>query len=466
LSFTKPSLRARAFRSGVFAGTLPVVAPVILGGAAVFALACPTGLRSLAGPAIALLVAATVAEAFPVPIERVSPGETSFANVFIVTAAIMYGWECGVVIGVLSMLVVELVRRAPAVRLAFNSSLYGLAAAAAGLSSQATPERYRIGLLGALAFYVVDVALLGAAISRARKRSYLRVAVAFFRSTLAPFVVMATTTAVLVRLWADSPWWSLLLAPPLVAIGLHQRSLLATVARQRELDRMKDEFMAVISHELRTPLTSVYGAAVTLEERELDEDMRRRLIGVIRRESTRQTKVISDVLWASKLDANKAAASPKACDVVQIAREVATTAAEAAPESVSIVVDADPLPTVSADPEHLRLVLTNLLDNAIKYSPEGGAISLAVRNEGDRVRLSVSDEGLGIDPDDRERIFEKFTRLDPDMRLGIGGTGLGLYICRRLVEQMHGRLSVTGNGGRGTTFVFEIPTTTEEGGNT
>ena len=108
--------------------------------------------------------------------------------------------------------------------------------------------------------------------------------------------LIPAVTGVLVQLWRQSPWWSLLLAPPLVAIGMPQRSLLETVRRQRELDTLKDEFIAVISHELRTPLASVYGAAVTLEERDLDNEMRWRLLGVIRRESGRLATVVNDVL--------------------------------------------------------------------------------------------------------------------------------------------------------------------------
>ena len=189
-----------------------------------------------------------------------------------------------------------------------------------------------------------SIALLAAAVALIRKQSYATILRSFYASTLVPFGVMAATSAILVHLWMDSPWWALLIVPPLVAVGLHQRSLLATLARQRELDRMKDEFMAVISHELRTPLATVYGAAITLEERDLDEAMQRRLINLIRRESARQTKIVSDVLWASRLDAHKAAGRLQTLDIAAIAREVAATAAESAPESISLEVEADELP--------------------------------------------------------------------------------------------------------------------------
>jgi two-component system phosphate regulon sensor histidine kinase PhoR len=103
-------------------------------------------------------------------------------------------------------------------------------------------------------------------------------------------------------------------------------------------------------------------------------------------------------------------------------------------------------------------VLTNLVDNAIKYSPDGGAVKVQLERDGAKVRFVVRDEGLGIPAAERRRIFEKFYRLDPNMTRGIGGTGLGLYICRELVKRIDGRIWVETNGNRGSVFVVEVPT--------
>jgi signal transduction histidine kinase len=457
-----PRRRLAMLRAAFPPRTAPIIIPVCLAASVVLGLALWDGVTSLAGPAAALLVAAILAEAFPVPIEHVIAGSTSFANVFIVTAAVIYGWQTAVVIGAVSMVAVEVYRRTPPVRVAYNSALYVLAAAAAGLAAQPWSQHHRIGLISSLCFYLIDVILLTAVLTRIRRDRYLLVARSFFVSTLPPFVVMAAITAILIQLWRSSPWWSLFLVPPLVAIGMHQRSLLETVRRQRELDMLKDEFIAVISHELRTPLASVYGAAVTLEERSVDDETRQRLLNVIRRESKRLATVVNDVLWASRLEAKKATVEPEWCDGAALAREAAARAAEIAPANISIVSAGDPV-SAYVPPEQLRMVLANLIDNAVKYSPQGGTVGVRVEEHNGGVRFSVSDQGIGVPEEERERIFDKFIRLDPEMSRGIGGTGLGLYICRELVAQMGGTIWVSANKPQGSKFTFEIPLGKQEG---
>ena len=115
------------------------------------------------------------------------------------------------------------------------------------------------------------------------------------------------------------------------------------------------------------------------------------------------------------------------------------------------------LPPVAADPDKLRQVLTNLVDNAVKYSPDGGSVRISLARSGNRFRIHVADQGLGVPPGEQERIFEKFFRLDPNLTRGVGGTGLGLYICRELVHRMHGRIWLASDGRRGTTFTVELP---------
>lgn len=431
--------------------------PITLAGASIVALALFTGVSGL-WPVLALLAATTLAEAFPIPIEGVAAGETSFGTVFVAAAATLYGWQAAALVGAGAMLIVELRLRRRLLKVAFNSSLYALAGAAAGLAAGLTPTGLRLGFGSSLAFYVVNVSLLTIILARVRGERYLPVARRFFRSTLVAFVVMAATTAILVTLWERSPYYGLLLGPPLILIVAYQRSLMTALTRQRELDRVKDEFIAVISHELRTPLASVYGGALTLEQRDLTDEMQQRLIGIIRSESTRLKRLVDDVLCVSRLESRRIESDGQPADPVAVLHEVAETAMETAPPNVSVVARVEEvLPRVASDADQLRHVLTNLVDNAIKYSPDGGAVEVAARRVPGRVSFAVKDEGIGIPEEERERIFEKFTRLDPQMTRGIGGTGLGLYICHEIVRKLGGGISVTGNEGRGSTFAFEIP---------
>jgi signal transduction histidine kinase len=446
----------------VAASAVAVVAvPVVAAGAAAAAVALVrlpgTGGAAFAGAAV-LLVASVLAEAFPVPIEGVAAGATSLATIFIVATATLYSWQLATLVGLLTMLLIESWRRKPIVQSLYNTALYALSGAAAGAMAAFVGPRYAAVLAAAAAFYVVDVGLLAAVIARARQARYAGVIRRFAVSTAAPFVVMATTTAILVELWSRSVLLALLLAPPLFAIAAHQRSLHAAFERQRELDRLKEEFVVIVSHELRTPLASVYGGVETLQRKSLDEGTRDRILGVVHEQAVRLAKLVDDVLWASRLDGPGRKARLAEFAPAPLAREVVASAEAAAPGHVElkIVLD-DDLPGVVGDPEHVRRVLSNLVENAIKYSPNGRAITVAIDAQDDLVRFAVSDEGIGVADSDRDRIFDKFTRLDPEMMRGVSGTGLGLFICRELVEGMGGRIWAEPNAGKGTTFVFELP---------
>jgi signal transduction histidine kinase len=148
-------------------------------------------------------------------------------------------------------------------------------------------------------------------------------------------------------------------------------------------------------------------------------------------------------------------------DPVELASSVIEAARTHLPEAVELELRVpEPVPGVVADPGQLHQVLVNLVDNAIKYSPEGGPVALAISNGDGAIRFSITDAGLGIPASEHRRIFEKFYRLDPGMTRGIGGTGLGLYICRELVRRMDGRIWVESSLGKGSTFVVELPAAT------
>jgi two-component system, OmpR family, sensor histidine kinase VicK len=147
------------------------------------------------------------------------------------------------------------------------------------------------------------------------------------------------------------------------------------------------------------------------------------------------------------------------CDAQSLVESVIDAAKTHLPDGVSVQLDPveNGFPPVAADPGQLRQVIGNVIDNAIKYSPDGGDVHVRLEHSEGVVRFAIADRGLGIPPRERERIFEKFYRLDPDMAHGIGGTGLGLYISRELVRGVNGRIWVEPNGARGSVFYIELP---------
>jgi two-component system phosphate regulon sensor histidine kinase PhoR len=226
------------------------------------------------------------------------------------------------------------------------------------------------------------------------------------------------------------------------------------------LERARVDFVATASHELRTPLTAIYGGVRTLLGRgdRLDDDQRLRMLRMIEQESTQLSQIVDQLLITAQVDDDRLRLKEEPCDVTALCASVLEAADSRRPPKVALALDVpeklDPLP---CDEALLRQVLVNLVENALKYSPDGGRVGVRVADERDRVRIDVRDEGLGIPPSEQQRVFEKFYRLDPEMARGIGGSGLGLYISRKIVEQMDGSLSVRSAPGVGSTFTVVLP---------
>jgi two-component system phosphate regulon sensor histidine kinase PhoR len=232
------------------------------------------------------------------------------------------------------------------------------------------------------------------------------------------------------------------------------------VTRDRRLEELRAQFVATISHELRTPLASLHGAAMTLLEREQDlhEQTRHELLDMIAVQSKRLAELVEEILLTGQLDSGSLRVISEPFDPEELVWTAAAAARLRAGDDTTIDVSIPAvLPKVEGDAARTRQVLTNLIDNAIKYSPEGGRIELAVEADEGTARFTVRDDGLGIPFGEQKRIFEKFYRLDPDHRRGIGGSGLGLYICRELIRSMNGRIWVESDPGKGATFTFELP---------
>lgn len=464
----RPALSALRDRlhipSDVPLATVPVtVAGQALVLAAVYVLSTSGIDVSLVVGSVALLGAALLAEAFPVPIEGVAAGRTSLASIFIVGTGVIYGWPAASIVGSLTMALVETAHRRPPRKVLFNTGLYALAAGAAGavaapIGGQGLGALVLAAAAASTAFYLVDITLLSAVLAEATSQPFLRVYARSTYSTAAPFMIMASLAAILVVLWDQSPFISVALTAPLVAIALYERRVHSALQRLRELDRLKNEFIAIVSHELRTPIASVYGAAMTLQQRELEPVHRNALLSVVFSESARLARLVDQVVWASRFEAGHARLKLEECEPAPLVEQVIEAARLHLPAALSIELEpVTAVPKVLADPERVRQVLVNLLDNAVKFSPDGGRINVAVKASNGSVRFAVADQGIGIPPDEQARIFEKFHRLDPHLTRGVGGTGLGLFICQELVHEMEGRIWVQPGAHRGSTFVFELP---------
>jgi PAS domain S-box-containing protein len=233
------------------------------------------------------------------------------------------------------------------------------------------------------------------------------------------------------------------------------------VTEIKNIDRMKSSFVAMASHELRTPLTAIKGFVSTLlMDDTFEPDERREFYMIIDQECDRLTRLINDLLNTARIEANESlrpnytlvdfGALLEKCVMIQ---KQATSR-----HQLRLEVDG-PVPKIVGDEDKLDQVLTNLLNNAIKYSPNGGEILVTCKNEGDELLVGVKDKGMGIPPEHQARVFDKFHRVNNEDNRRIYGTGLGLFLVKHLVETVHmGKIWVESEVGEGSTFWFRIPT--------
>ncbi len=235
------------------------------------------------------------------------------------------------------------------------------------------------------------------------------------------------------------------------------------ISADRTVEQVKSDFVAAVSHQLRTPLTSIYGFAETLLRQDVlfDEDERRTFLSYIASESERLTGIVDELLNVARLDAGDLHVEPEPIDVASVVSEVVQSAEDTgALNGHRFVVDLPPEPlSAEADREKLRQVFSILVENALKYSPNGGTVTVGARRREGTVEVRVVDEGTGIPPAEQERIFRKFYRAESTVRDGGGGTGLGLFIAKELVTAMGGRIWVESSEGEGSKFAFELPAT-------
>ncbi|MEZ4439007.1 MAG: ATP-binding protein [Polyangiaceae bacterium] len=227
----------------------------------------------------------------------------------------------------------------------------------------------------------------------------------------------------------------------------------------RRLERMRRDFVANVSHELRTPIAIIRANAETLLDGAIDDEQRApEFVEAMHRSAERLNNLIGDLLDLSRIEAGSYATRLETLSVdVALETTLDALTAKAEGRRIELAVSADPDLFLRADRTALGQILLNLVDNAIKYSDAGGHVMLRARRVGPLVRIEVEDDGPGIEPHHRRRIFERFYRVDPSRSRDIGGTGLGLSIVRHLAEQMHGQVGVEAAPRRGSLFWVELP---------
>ena len=234
---------------------------------------------------------------------------------------------------------------------------------------------------------------------------------------------------------------------------------LREVTADRELDRMRDAFVATVSHELRTPLTSISGFLEMMEDEEHAlGDAGRQYLEVIRRATERLHALVEDLLLIAQIEAHRIELDLEPVDLARVADRACVAAQPAATEKqIELDIVADHPPTVLGDERRLTQVVDNLVSNAVKFTPEGGSVTIAVGAGSDGARLSVTDTGIGVPEDEQKQVFSRFFRASTATRRAIPGTGLGLAICHALIEQHGGSIEFRSAEGQGTEVVVTLP---------
>ena len=236
--------------------------------------------------------------------------------------------------------------------------------------------------------------------------------------------------------------------------------LSALNARLQQLERMRSEFLAMMTHDLHTPLTAIKGAMEVLANEGVGVDLSRELLGIAQKNTDRLFRMVSDLLDLARIEAGRFELRREPFDLVASLRGAMERLRRLAQDrKTSLTLQAvDGLPQVQADGMRMDQVFTNLLANALKFTPCGGRIAVTARQQGLDLLVEIRDSGQGIAPEHLDRIFDRFFRVPPPDGERVEGTGLGLSICKAIVEEHGGRIWAESVVGQGSTFSFTLPT--------
>jgi two-component system phosphate regulon sensor histidine kinase PhoR len=236
-------------------------------------------------------------------------------------------------------------------------------------------------------------------------------------------------------------------------------AILRDITQQKEIEQMQRDFVSIVSHELRAPLTAIRGFAKTLvvKDEELSPATRREFLSTVNEQAERLARLVDDLLQVSRIDAKRVRVEWTEVDIDAVIHDLMNQFHSKWGSRRLIIDTARGLPLLRADRSKLEEILINLVDNAIKYSPASTPVRVAARLVGDDVEVAIQDRGFGIAPDDAAQLFQKFHRVTTAATRDIGGSGLGLYIVKGLVEAHGGRVWVESVPGAGSTFSFTMP---------
>jgi signal transduction histidine kinase len=419
-----------------------------------------------------------VAELFPilVPRRHRQVDEITVSTSFAFALVIGFGLASAIVVLAIASIVADLLHRKPLWKMLFNAAAYSVSLGAAGglyatlggtphLTGASLPPMIAAGLI----FMVLNVSLLSVGIGLEQDvplTSYVLHEIGFELYTLP--VLLALAPVILVA--ADrSPWLVPLAAAPVAAV--HWGTKLAVRNAQlaarlqgslddmTELNRMKDDFVAVVSHELRTPLTSIQGYIKTLLQLspELDQAQQSSFLEAADRQGERLRRLIEQLLVVSRLESH---VDPLVVTKVSLSRLVALVVDELRPRANGHTFDLR-IPAGSAevdtDESKLHQILSNMLENALKYSPPDTRVIVRTEPSMHGLVLTVEDEGAGIPSEASEMIFERFYQVDQSATRRVGGTGLGLYICRRMADALGARIWLARSDPAGSEFSLFLP---------
>ncbi|MFQ6098388.1 MAG: sensor histidine kinase, partial [Armatimonadota bacterium] len=244
-------------------------------------------------------------------------------------------------------------------------------------------------------------------------------------------------------------------------------AVLTDITQLKQLDRMKTEFVSFASHELKSPLTAIKGFVALLARsvaRQPDSN-EAQFVQIIDRQVDRMRRIIDDFLNIARLEEGRPLEMhwQTVANLHEIVNEIVETERSGDESHVFDIDVPQDLPPIEADHDKLYQVIANLVDNAIKYSPDGGVVTIKARQEDGELVFSVSDQGIGIAPDEIEGVFQRFRRVRSGGAERVTGTGLGLYLSRNIIESHRGRIWVESRLGEGSTFSFAVPIRRRDG---